>query len=132
MPYIRLFVPEVSADKKREIATDMTDSILGALKMPEEAKDWLTIQFVTYKPEDLAVGGRLIADGSAPEFYVDYIDLEINQRLKEDLARVVTASIGRAFSLQPAQYGRVNFRFQGVTPDEIAMGGLFVRKLITQ
>ena len=99
--------------------------------MPEESKDWLTIQFVTYQPEDLAVGGRLIADGSPPEFYVDYIDMEMNQRLKEDLAREVTASIGRAFSLQRAQYGRVNFRFQGVTPDEIAMGGLFVRKLIT-
>ena len=41
----------------------MTDSVLGALKMPEESKDWLTIlQFVTYKPEDLAVG----AESSSP------------------------------------------------------------------
>ena len=132
MPYIRLFVPEVSVDKKREIAKDVTDSVLGALKMPEESKDWTTIQFVTYKPEDLAVGGKLIADGSAQEFYVDYIDLDISQGLKEDLARAVTASVGRAFELQPSQYGRVNFRFQVVTPDEIAMGGHFVSKLITQ
>jgi len=132
MPYIRLFVPEVSVDKKREIAKDVTNSVLGALKMPEESKDWLTIQFVTYKPEDLAIGGLLVADGSTAEYYIDYIDLDVNERLKEDLARDVTASICRAFSLQPAHYGRVNFRFQCVTPDEIAMGGLFVRKLITQ
>jgi phenylpyruvate tautomerase PptA (4-oxalocrotonate tautomerase family) len=132
MPYIRLYVPELSADQKREVAKDLTDSVIGALRMPEEARDWLTIHFVTYAAEDLAVGGKLVADGGAPEFYVDYIDLDINQRIKDDLASAVSASIGRAFRLQPGQMGRINFRFQSVSPDEIAMGGHFVRKLITQ
>jgi phenylpyruvate tautomerase PptA (4-oxalocrotonate tautomerase family) len=131
MPYIRLYVPEISIDKKREVAQSVTDTVVQTLQMPPEARDWLTIHFVTYGGDELAVGGRLIADGATPEYYVDYIDLDVNQRIKDDLAREVTATLGRAFALEPGQLGRINFRFQGVSPDEIAMGGHFVRKLIT-
>jgi len=132
MPYIRLFVPEVTPDKKREIAQNMTDSVLDVLKMPSEMRDWLTIQFITYSPDDLAVGGVLVSAGAAPEFYIDYIDLEVNQQVKDDLARGVTDVVTRAFGLQAGEAGRVSFRFQALSPDEIAMGGHFVRKLITQ
>ena len=131
MPYLRLFVPEIDTDKKREIANDLTDAVVKALNVPAEARDWTTIHFIAYKPEDLAVGGKLTVDGGAPEFYVDYIALDVNQSIKEDLAREITVSLARSFGLQPAHYGRVNFRFQAVSPDEIAMGGHFVRKLIT-
>ena len=132
MPYIRLFVPRISADQKREIAHNMTDSVLQVLKMPSEARDWLTIQFITYAPDDLAVGGVLVSEGAAPEFYIDYIDLETNQHIKEELAHGVSNVVGNAFKLEPGQFGRVSFRFQALSPDEIAMGGHFVRKLITQ
>lgn len=131
MPYIRLYVPELSVDKKRAFAKDLTDTVVGALKIPAEARDWTTIHFITYEPESLAVGGRLVVDGSVAEFYVDYIDLDVNQHIKDDLARDVTAAVGRAFDLEPGQLGRVNFRYQCVKADDIAMGGHYVRKLIT-
>lgn len=131
MPYIRLYVPELSTARKRELAQTLTDAVVRVLQMPEEARDWLTTHFVTYSAEDLAVGGKLVADGCAPEFMIDYIDLDTNQRIKDDLAHEVTLAVASAFELEPGQLGRISFRFQGLSPDEIAMGGHFVRKLMT-
>ena len=39
--------------------------------------DWTTIHFVNYRPDDLAVGGKLIAAGQSAEYYIDYIDMDI-------------------------------------------------------
>jgi phenylpyruvate tautomerase PptA (4-oxalocrotonate tautomerase family) len=132
MPYIRIFMPETGVDAKRAAATVLTDAVQRALQIPDEARDWTTVHFIPYRPEDLAVGGTLGVDGTPSEYYIDYIDMDINQRAKDELAKGLTAALAESLGLSQKDYGRINFRFQGVSPDDIAMGGRFVRSLLTQ
>lgn len=132
MPYIRVTLPEASIETKRTAAARLTDAVQQILGIPAEARDWTTIHFVDYRFEDFAVGGRLAADGQAAEYYIDYVDMDINQRIKDRLAHELTATLAECVGLSPKDFGRINFRYQGVSPDDVAMGGRFVRSLLTQ
>lgn len=132
MPFIRVFVPQPTIEQKRAIAQKITDTVLDVLKMPDTSKDWTTIHFVGYEPEDLAVGGKLTADGAAPEYLIEYTDIAPSQGIKDQLAHRLTHSLGEALELGPNERLKINVTFLPTSADNVAVGGHTIRQLIAQ
>ncbi len=47
MPYLRLYLPEISIAQKRHIAQKMIDTTLGAFRLPASDREQVTVQFLS-------------------------------------------------------------------------------------
>jgi len=129
MPYLRLTLPETTVDKKREIAAELTSAVTRALVLPDEARDWTTVQFLPYSAEDFAVGGKLAADGGAIDYHLEISDRSLTQPMRERIVAEVTPLLVRLLGLKDDERFKVNILFHSYSLDDLAIGGYFLRDI---
>jgi|HubBroStandDraft_6_1064221.scaffolds.fasta_scaffold409143_2 phenylpyruvate tautomerase PptA (4-oxalocrotonate tautomerase family) len=128
MPYLRIYTPELSVDLKRRIASELTEHIVSSLDLPEEYSHHTTIHFISFKPEDMAVAGKLVADGEQPHYQVEIYDRYLMPAKKETMAREVTALMGRLLELSKDQLPNIYVAFREYAGTELAIGGIFLNQ----
>jgi phenylpyruvate tautomerase PptA (4-oxalocrotonate tautomerase family) len=74
MPYLKLTSPDLLVEAKRALAGELTDAVLRALRLPDEHRQRGTVHFTPFRPEDQAIGGRLVADGREPDSHLAITD----------------------------------------------------------
>jgi phenylpyruvate tautomerase PptA (4-oxalocrotonate tautomerase family) len=129
MPFLRFYSPELPVEQKRLMAQELTEAVLRALHLPDQARDWTTVQFVPFRSEDFAVAGRLMSDTDRPDYHLEFTDRGLNRTKKEALVRILTPLLARLLDLPPDETDRINIQFNEYHPEDMAVGGHFLDRL---
>ena len=129
MPYIRLYSPELRLEVKRELARSLTECVMQALQLPAEAQHWVTIQFVPYSLEDMAIGGSLLVDTLDPEYQMEVHERNLTPAKKEALVTGLTAAFAEVMELQSEQAFKIHILLQEYSSGDFAIGGRFLSEL---
>src|SRR5205814_1401971 len=70
MPYLRVHSVGLPREIKRTLATELTQTVVETRHLRGIERDGCTVQFSAVSPDDLAIGGKLIANGRLPEYAV--------------------------------------------------------------
>lgn len=132
MPYMRLHSLDLDVAKKREIARELTDAVIRALQLPEMARDWTTVQFVPFRPEDFSLAGQLAVDAHNADYHLDYHDRRLNYEKKAALVRELTPLLARLLDVPPDRLDMINIMFHEYQPDDMAIGGRFISDMERQ
>lgn len=125
MPYLKLYAPEFSFEQKKIMAAELTDCIVTALALPQTARDQVTIQFMPYRLENMAIGGRLLSETEAPDYHLEFYDTALTPHKKEALARQLIPLVMEQLGLHPTEADRLSILFRSCHPGDLAMGGHF-------
>ena len=123
MPYLRLYSLELPRELKRTMVTELTQAVVETRRLVGDERDSFTIQFMRFEPEDLAIGGKLIANGRRPDYHVEYSDHGLDSRDKKKLAKEITETMARVLDGTGAGGVRINVLFRDYAPRDFAIGG---------
>lgn len=123
MPYLRLYSLELPREVKRTMVTELTQAVVDTRHLVGEERDALTIHFVPFDPEDLAIGGKLVANGRRPDFHIEYSDHGLNARAKGKLAKEITLTMSRVLDPASTAGVRINVLFRDYVAHDLAVGG---------
>lgn len=125
MPYLKIYAPDFSFEQKKIMAAELTDCIALALDLPEAERDRITIHFLPYRLENMAIGGRLLSETEEPDYHLEFYDAALTQPKKEKLLRYLMPLMLEQLGLPPSGAGRLNILFRACQPDDLAIGGKF-------
>jgi phenylpyruvate tautomerase PptA (4-oxalocrotonate tautomerase family) len=125
MSFLRLYSPELSTEQKRLIARGLTDGVIRSLHLPVQARTAITIHFLPFRLEDVAVGGELLSDAGPANYLLEISDRGLTREKKDALNRDLTPLLARLLDLEMDQWGKVFLVFRNVEPHDIAVGGRF-------
>lgn len=129
MPYLRVHSLELPREVKRTLATELTQTIVETRHLRGAERDLCTVHFSAFAPDDLAIGGKLIANGRAPDYQLEYRDHDLSRNDKRKLARRITETMARVLDLQGGDLMRVNVMFMEYERQDLAIGGTFLHEL---
>jgi phenylpyruvate tautomerase PptA (4-oxalocrotonate tautomerase family) len=129
MPYLRVHSVGLPREIKRTLATELTQTVVEARHLRGIERDGCTIEFSAIAPDDLAIGGKLIANGRLPDYAVEYRDHDLSRRDKRKLARRITETMSHVLALRGEEIRRVNVLFTEYQSDDFAVGGTILREL---
>lgn len=128
MPYLRLSTLALDDETKRRLIRDLTDTTRAI--MPDEPPERTTIHFTPYAPEDVAVGGVLVAEGTAPTIELEISADEVDDKTWVKLSRRLTDVLVDALAGDPQRSYQVNVKLNsfdratysaiGETPEELS------------
>lgn len=128
IPYVRLFIPEISLEKKRTLVRELTQSLMNALHLPAAAADWCTIHILPLKSENVAVAGVLLADRGEPSYLIEITDRTLTIESREAIVHELKPSLMRNLGLRADQSYFLNFKFTVCEPRDFAIGGQFLNE----
>ena len=123
MPYLRIHAPELSFEQKKIMAAELTDAILTILERPPEARDYATIQFIPYRLENMAVGGRLLSETEEPSYQLEFHSFPLTQQQKDVLVQRLMPLLLDLLHLPPSAQDRITLLFEAHTADNVVFGG---------
>ncbi|GAC1645909.1 MAG: hypothetical protein NVS9B15_03670 [Acidobacteriaceae bacterium] len=126
MPYLRLCSPALSIELKRKLAFQLTEAVLECFGLDEEVRHRTTIHFDSFEPQDMAVGGELVSDGSAPDYTLEITERELTEKQKRAALKSLLPVLMKNFGLRKEQSWKVNIRFNSYRPSDFAVGGTFL------
>lgn len=85
MPYLRIVTPAISFEQKKIMAAELTDALVAALGLPIEERDTITIQFMSYRLEDMATGGRLVSETEEPIYRLELMTPRLTAKTRQTL-----------------------------------------------
>jgi len=132
MPLLRFHSTELSLDQRRMVARELTDAMARARRLEGPERDWCTVHFMPFAPDEVAIGGTLIADGKVPEFWLELSDHGLGRRDKRRLVKALTGAVVRAFDLPPEERYRISIVFRDYDAGDLAIGGTFVNEMWKQ
>jgi phenylpyruvate tautomerase PptA (4-oxalocrotonate tautomerase family) len=127
VPYLRLQSLELGRELKRTLAIELTQTMVETRHLRGAERDLCTVHFAAFAPEDLAIGGKLVANGRAGDFQLEYRDHDLSRHDKEKLARRLTETVARVLELSGRDLARVNVLFQDYQRHDLAIGGTLLR-----
>jgi phenylpyruvate tautomerase PptA (4-oxalocrotonate tautomerase family) len=130
MPYLRLYSPELSLDQKRRIARELTEAMMKILHQKEDERYWCTLQFVPYRLEDFAVGGRLAYDSMQADYYLEYGDHHLTQERREKIAQGLTPLLAELLDLKPTETHRIQIQFKPFDTRDLTIGGTALSRFL--
>jgi phenylpyruvate tautomerase PptA (4-oxalocrotonate tautomerase family) len=125
MMCLRLYSPELSQQQRRIVARDLTNGVIRALHLPEQARAGITIHFMPYRLDDIAVGGEILSDLAEADHIVEISDRGLTWEKKDALNREMTPLLARLLGLELAQTSKINLIFRNYEPHDVAVGGRF-------
>jgi phenylpyruvate tautomerase PptA (4-oxalocrotonate tautomerase family) len=128
MPYLRVHSVGLPREIKRTLATELTQTVVETRRLRGIERDACTVEFTAVSPDDLAIGGKLIANGRLPEYAVEYRDHDLSRRDKRKLARRITETMGHVLALHGQDIMRVNVLFTEYHTADFAIGGTVQRE----
>jgi phenylpyruvate tautomerase PptA (4-oxalocrotonate tautomerase family) len=129
MAYLRIHSLDLPRDMKRMLATELTQTVVEARHLHGVERDLCTIHFATFAPEDLSIGGKLIANGRAPDFQVEYRDHDLTSSDKKKLAHRITDTMARVLGLAGGDVMRVSVLFVEYDTRDFSIGGTLLRHM---
>lgn len=126
LPYLRLFIPDLTLEKKRTLVSEITEALIEALHLPPIVGEWCTIHLVPLKSDCIAIGGKLVADGAEPSYLVEVTDRELNQDARQAIVDALKPLLSRHLGLRPDQSFDLNFKFSVCEAKDFAIGGQFL------
>lgn len=125
MPYLRLHSPEMTREKKRDVARALTDAVQKALHLPPQLRHETLVHFMPYDPENIAVGGDLIADKPEESVCRLLVVGILTAERRIALNRELTPLLACLFGILPEQARRIQIHFHRVEPHDYSVGGRF-------
>jgi phenylpyruvate tautomerase PptA (4-oxalocrotonate tautomerase family) len=132
MPYLVLYSAPIPLDQKRRLVTAFTDLVCDMLGLQGEDRSWCTIHFVPIAPENVAIGGKLVSDGTSPDYHFEFRSHDIGRKNKRRMAAVLTETLVRELGLRADERLKVNVLFRDYDPRDFAVGGSFLHHLFGQ
>jgi phenylpyruvate tautomerase PptA (4-oxalocrotonate tautomerase family) len=121
MPYLRLSTLLLDDATKRQLADELTATILDIL--PHEKPEWTTVHFTSFAPNDYAVAGRLVADGAIPDTHLELSATGVDERAWHALRNRLTDVVVEALAIEPVDRWRVNLKLNEYDPHSFAVAG---------
>jgi phenylpyruvate tautomerase PptA (4-oxalocrotonate tautomerase family) len=128
MPSLRVQTVELPREVKRTLATELTETIVEARHLSSAERDACVVLFDLRAGDDLAVGGKLVAHGRAPQVELTYRDHALGTREKAKLARRLTETVARALAMDGPELQRITFVFSRLDDGDHAIGGVLRRR----
>jgi phenylpyruvate tautomerase PptA (4-oxalocrotonate tautomerase family) len=129
MPSLRVQTVELPREVKRTLATELTETIVEARHLSSAERDACVVLFDVRAGDDLAVGGKLVAHGRAPQVELLYRDRALAARDKAKLARRLTETVARALEMDGPQLDRITFVFTRLDDADHAIGGVLRQRV---
>lgn len=89
MPHLRIYTPDISFEQKKIMAAELTDALAAAFRIALVDRESISIQFIPYRLENVALGGRLISETEEPVYRLELFASEptpaAQQSLRESL-----------------------------------------------
>jgi phenylpyruvate tautomerase PptA (4-oxalocrotonate tautomerase family) len=136
MPYLRITCPEMSADRKAQIAAALTDAINDLFYNPrapltrQELRERTTVHFVPYAEGDLYIGGRTPTARGHLDLTVELSDWSMSVGQQRKVAAELTPRLAELFEVAPEHLDNVNMRFHSYPPTDFAVGGTLLADLV--
>lgn len=125
MPYLRFFSSELPIETRRMLARELTAGVARALHLPPGSDGDTFVYFVPFHPEDISVGGILVADGAPAFYHLEIIDRTISLDRRVALSRELTPLLARLLGLEPAEWNRIHLIFRSHDAHGVSIGGRF-------
>ncbi len=82
---------------------------MRSLNLLEEDHDWTILQFMPFKLENIAIGGRLMVDTQDSFYYLEILDKGLTQEKKETLVRDLTPLLAERLDCTSRRSGCTSF-----------------------
>jgi phenylpyruvate tautomerase PptA (4-oxalocrotonate tautomerase family) len=136
MPYLRITCPELSTQRRREVAERLTRTVIDLFFNPrapitrEDLRERTTVHFFPYSEGDIFIGGRTPQERRASDVTVELSDWSMSVRQQKRVARSLTPVLAELFEIPPDKLEDVNIRFHPYPPTDFAVGGRLLSELI--
>lgn len=131
MPYLKLSSVALPLETKRALAGELTQATLTALHRPASDAERTTVHFAAYAPEDVAIAGRLLADGQESDYTLEFSERNLTPQAKRQLVDALLPVLMQHLGLG-ANRGdafKVNIIFRPYAAEDMAIGGRFLPEL---
>jgi phenylpyruvate tautomerase PptA (4-oxalocrotonate tautomerase family) len=134
MPYLRITCPELGSEQKRSIAKELTDEINNLFynskggPSREELRSHTSVHFISYKPDELFIGGETPRERKVADLTVELSDWNMSVKQQKKVAQGLTPVLGKLFGITDLE--NVNIRFHSYPPTDFAVGGKLISELV--
>jgi phenylpyruvate tautomerase PptA (4-oxalocrotonate tautomerase family) len=134
MPYLRITCPELSSEKKRAVAKQLTDEINTLFYNPkggpsrEELRSHTSVHFIPYKQDELFIGGETPTERGIVDLTLELSDWGMNVKQQKKVAQGLTPVLARLFDISDLE--NVNIRFHSYPPTHFSVGGKLISELV--
>jgi hypothetical protein len=120
---LRIHAPDFPFEQKKIMAAELTDAVASSLGLPPEARQHLAIEFIPYRLENMAVGGRLLSETEEPSYQLEFQGFPLTPRQQEALSEQLMPLLLELLHLPPSERERIAFLFQEQARGSVALGG---------
>jgi phenylpyruvate tautomerase PptA (4-oxalocrotonate tautomerase family) len=121
MPYLRLSSLPLDEATKRQLADDLTATVLDVLT--GEKPEWTSVHFTPFLPGDFAIAGRLIADGGIIDTHLEISAPGVDEKSWFALRNRLTDVLVEALGIPDSERWHVNVKLNQYDPHSFAMAG---------
>ncbi len=133
MPYLKVTCPRIDAQKREEIAREITAEVVrlnpSRFVPPEQMRERCTVHFTPYEPDRMAIGGVLMRDRHHADVTVEYSDWSLSRRKQKRIAKRLTSVVAEIFKMHD-QLDSINIRFHPYPPSDFSVGGLLLSERV--
>jgi len=121
MPYLRLTSLPLDDTTKRHLADELTATVLDVLT--DEKPEWTTVHFTAFDPTDVAVAGRLVADGAMADTHLELSAPGVDEKRWFALRNRLTDVLVDALAIDDADRWHVNVKLNRYDAHSFAVAG---------
>jgi len=121
MPYLRLTSLPLDDTTKRHLADELTATVLDVLT--DEKPEWTTVHFTPFDPTDVAVAGRLVADGAIADTHLELSAPGVDEKHWFALRNRLTDVLVDALAIDDADRWHVNVKLNRYDAHSFAVAG---------
>ena len=119
MPYLTIAAPAFSFEQKKIMADELTGTLSRILELADDQQERLLIQFLTYHPDSLAVGGRLISETETPLYRLTLHGHRLTSERRQRIADEIMPLAAQLLGLSPLRGDRLHMVFRQDEPDDV-------------
>jgi phenylpyruvate tautomerase PptA (4-oxalocrotonate tautomerase family) len=105
----------------------MTEAIVRA--MPGQKREWTTVHFMPYQPDDFATGGQLISDGQTTDYFVEVTAPDFPPEQIKAVVAALTPLMADTLGLSARETYKINIKCNSYDPANMAIGGRFLSNM---
>lgn len=121
MPYLRLASLPLTEATKRQLADELTATVLDIL--PAEKPEWTSVHFTPFEPDDFAIAGRLVADGGIADTHLEISAPGVDEKSWFALRNRLTDVLVDALMIPDNERWHVNVKLNTYDPHSFALAG---------
>ncbi len=134
MPYLRITCPELSNEKRRAIAKQLTDEINILFYSPkggpsrEELRSHTSVHFLAYREDELFIGGETPEERGSTDVTAELSDWGMSVKKQKKVAQQLTPVLAKLFGISDLE--NINIRFHSYPPTDFSVGGKLISDIV--